>query len=138
MHLSPEPPVNHHTIPSEVYSLGMGAIGLPGDLSSASRFVRVAFTKMHSTTHETENENLTQFFHILGSVYQTKGLNRLENGLPEYTRYSSCCNTNKGIYYYTTYHNPTIRAVNLYNENLDTEELVSYPMDNPVEIQYQN
>ena len=31
----------------KTYSRGMGAMGLPGDLSSQSRFVKVAFTKLN-------------------------------------------------------------------------------------------
>ena len=44
----------------------MGAIGLPGDLSSSSRFAKVAFTKLHSVSGDSENESVNQFFHILG------------------------------------------------------------------------
>ena len=87
------------------YSRGMGAIGLPGDLSSQSRFVRVAFTKMNSLSGEGERESVSQFFHILGSVDQQRGCCLLEDGKYEITIYTSCCNCSKGIYYYTTYDN---------------------------------
>lgn len=50
------------------YSRGMGAIGLPGDLSSISRFVKVCFTKMNSISCNSEKEGVSQFFHILSSV----------------------------------------------------------------------
>ena len=40
----------------QAYSRGMGALGLPGDLSSASRFVRVAFTKANAFSGESEEE----------------------------------------------------------------------------------
>ena len=40
----------------EKYSRGMGAIGLPGDLSSQSRFIRAAFVKMNSVSKEEEKE----------------------------------------------------------------------------------
>ena len=55
------------------YSRGMGGMGLPGDLSSQSRFVRVAFVKMNSLSGDTEEESVSQFFHILGSVDQQRG-----------------------------------------------------------------
>ena len=51
----------------------MGAIGLPGDLSSQSRFVRVAFVKMNAVSGDSESESVSQFFHILGSVDQQRG-----------------------------------------------------------------
>ena len=75
----------------DTYSRGMGAIGLPGDLSSASRFVKVAFTKENSFSGESESESVSQFFHILASVEQQKGLTFIDDpDLYEYTIYSSC------------------------------------------------
>ena len=109
------------------YSRGMGAIGLPGDLSSASRFVKAAFTRLNSVSGEGESESVSQFFHILSSVAQQKGCCRVENGF-EYTIYSSCCNTDRGIYYYTTYENSQITGVDMHRENLDGKELISYPL----------
>ncbi len=109
------------------YSKGTGAIGLPGDLSSASRFVRVAFAKANSVCKDTEEESVAQFFRVLGSVFQTRGSNKTEYGL-EITLYTSCCNADKGIYYYTTYENPQISAVNMNNEDLNSSELIRYPL----------
>ena len=85
------------------YSRGMGGLGLPGDLSSQSRFVRVAFTKQNSKSDDSENASVSQFFHILGSVDQQRGLCEVTDGKYEITLYTSCCNCDKGIYYYTTY-----------------------------------
>ena len=113
----------------EEYSRGMGAMGLPGDLSSMSRFVRASFHKMNSVTGETEMQNVNQFFHLLGSVEMPKGSLKMENGQYEMTRYSSCCNTERGIYYYTTYENRRIRKVELWNEDLEQEKLVEYPIE---------
>ena len=50
----------------------MGGIGLPGDLSSVSRFVKATFTKLNSVSGDSESESISQFFHILGSVEQQK------------------------------------------------------------------
>ena len=96
------------------YSRGMGALGLPGDNSSMSRFVRAVFTRLNSVCGESENESISQFFHILGTVSQTRGTVRASDGFMT-TIYTSCCNTDKGIYYYTTYENNQISAVNMYN-----------------------
>ena len=109
------------------YSRGMGGIGLPGDLSSASRFVKAAFTKLNSVSGEGESESISQFFHILNSVAQQKGCCKVEHGF-EYTIYSSCCNTDKGVYYYTTYENSQITGVDMRKEDLDGESLISYPL----------
>ena len=120
------------------YSRGMGAIGLPGDLSSTSRFARVAFVKAHSISADTEEESVSQFFHILGSVDQQRGACYVADGKFEITIYTSCCNADKGIYYYTSYDNHQISAVNMYNENLDANVIVRYPLLKQENIMRQN
>lgn len=120
------------------YSRGMGAMGLPGDLSSMSRFVKAVFTKYNSIWSNTENEDVAQFFHILGSVCQQKGCTLTEDGKYEYTLYSSCCNTDTGIYYYTTYSNSQINAVDMNKENLDDDKITEYPLKHQQSIIYQN
>ena len=113
-------------------------MGLPGDLSSQSRFVRVAFVKMNSISGDSEKESVSQFFHILGSVDQQRGCCELEEGKYEITIYSSCCNATKGIYYYTSYDNHQITAVDMHRENLDGEQLVRYPLIKEEQIKLQN
>lgn len=122
----------------ETYSRGMGAIGLPGDLSSASRFVKAAFTKMNSCSGTSESESVSQFFHILGSVEQQRGCVHMGDGKYEITIYSSCCNVDKGIYYYTTYENSQITGVDMYKENLEGSRLASYPLITGQQIRMQN
>ena len=70
MGLSPKQPENCFSSAIELmaYSRGMGALGLPGDLSSTSRFARVAFMRLNSVSGDSEEESVSQFFHILGSV----------------------------------------------------------------------
>ena len=138
MQLTPEPPANRQPTDLPPYSLGMGSFGLPGDMSSGSRFVKVAFTKLHSLCDGTEESAVSQFFHILGSVCQQRGLTKLANGQYEYTLYSSCCNTDKGIYYYTTYENQTISAIDLHREDLNGDRLITYPMLKQTTIVRQN
>lgn len=117
LHLSPAPPYNHlskiHGI--RPFGAGMGAIGLPGDASSPSRFVRAAFLLHHSRCEEDSDERacVNQFFHLLSSVEMVRGSVVLSDGRLEYTRYSSCINAHRGIYYYTTYDNRAIRSVAL-------------------------
>lgn len=107
------------------YSLGMGAMGLPGDFSSASRFVRAFFVKENSVADKTEKDSVHQFFHILNSVSMPKGCVWTKNGY-EYTRYSSCCNATRGIYYYTTYNQLGITAVSMQDVDLDQAILCQY------------
>ena len=139
LNLTNEEPINRFlpALDLKPYSLGMGAIGLPGDLSSASRFVRAAFTKFHSRCGETESSAISQFFHILGSVVQSNGCTKIGDRY-EYTVYTSCCNMDKGFYYYTTYENSQINAVSLFSENLDTESIIEYPLVKGQQIRWIN
>lgn len=105
------------------YSRGMGTLGLPGDLTSTSRFVKATFTKFNVIPGQGEADSVSQFFHILHSVEQQKGLCNVGNDEFEYTIYSSCCNVDKGIYYYTTYNNNQITGVNMHHTDLDGDSL---------------
>lgn len=140
INLSPKEPRNRFSdkLPLQVYSRGMGALGLPGDLSSQSRFVRAAFIKMNAVSGDSEAESVNQFFHILGGVDNQRGCCQLDNGKFEITIYTSCCNTDKGIYYYTTYDNHQITAVHMHHTNLDDVRLVRYPLINNEQIRMQN
>ena len=137
--LSNRNPENTFGVDLEEYSRGMGAIGLPGDLSSASRFAKVAFTRANSYSGSDEASSVSQFFHILGSVEQQNGCTFIDDpDLYEYTIYTSCYNTNKAILYYRTYHNSQITAVDLYRENLDSSELINYLLINEEQFNFIN
>ena len=140
MHLSPKQPKNMfpENVGLEAYSRGMGALGLPGDLSSASRFVRTAFVKTNSISGDGETDSVGQFFHILGSVDQQRGCCEVAEGKYEITIYTSCWNADRGIYYYTTYTNHQITAVDMHKENLDGTSLVRYKMIQDENILSQN
>lgn len=138
MRLSPAAPKNTFSdrVELSAYSHGLGALGLPGDLSSQSRFVRAAFTKLNSVCDNGENSSVSQFFHILGSVNQTRGCCDTGNGKYEITLYTSCCNADKGIYYYTTYGNRQITAVDLNKADLNSDKIISYPLITEQQINY--
>ena len=125
-------------IPFQEYSRGMGGMGLPGDLSSQSRFVRAAFACLNAQSGEDELSSVSQFFHILGAVEQQRGLCRLPDGQYEITLYSACMNASRGLYYYRTYDNPQWTVVDLHREELDESQLVSYPLREKTEIFRQN
>ncbi len=120
------------------HSLGLGSFGLPGDLSSPSRFVRAAYIKLNSLCGNSEMESVSQFFHILSGVAQRKGMAIAHGDLCEYTIYSCCCNTSKGIYYYTTYENSQITAVDMHKSDLDGSNVIAYPLVLKQQIHYEN
>jgi hypothetical protein len=140
MRLSPRQPENSFSDALDLgtYSRGMGGLGLPGDLSSMSRFVRAAFTKLNSLSGSGEVESVGQFFHILGSVEQVRGCCEVAQDKYEITIYTSCFNADKGVYYYTTYNNRRITAVDMHRENLDSDSLARYPMLDKEDVLRQN
>ena len=139
INLTPHAPENRFgPLPLTAYSRGMGALGLPGDLSSASRFVRAAFVKANSVTSNDEADSVSQFFHILGAVEQQCGCVRLANGGLEVTQYTSCINQQHGIYYYTTYSNRAISAVDMHRCDLNGTALSCFPLITRQQITYQN
>ena len=119
------------------YSRGMGGIGLPGDMSSMSRFVRAAFCKCNSVVSDSEEKSISQFFHILDNVGQVEGCVRTKVG-NERTQYSSCCNVDRGIYYYKTYGNSQINAVDMHHCDLDGSELIGYEIEDRENVWYRN
>ena len=138
MQLSPEPPKNlaFPEIDLKPYSRGMGAMGLPGDPSSQSRFVRAAFAKCSSFWEK--NESVSQFFHIMDTVSQVRGCCRLEDGSCVVTQYTACCDAASGIYYYTTYGNRRICAVDLRREDPEGSTLVRFPLVTGEDIRAMN
>ena len=138
--LSPREPENRLSgaLSFDRYSRGLGGVGLPGDLSSRSRFVRAAFVNLNSVSGDSEEESVNQFFHILGSVDQQRGCCELEPGKYEITLYTSCLSPKTATYYYTTYENHQISAVTLRNELADGDRLLVYPLVTGEKIFRQN
>ena len=69
---------------------------------------------------------------------QQRGCCITGDGKYETTIYTSCCNTDKGIYYYNTYDNHQIAAINMHNENLDGDLLIKYPLIQEEQFKMQN
>lgn len=120
------------------YGQGMGAIGLPGDTSPASRFVRAAFNKLNSVCNDDEKSSVTQFFHILDSVAMIQGATITKEGKNDITTYSCCMNTSKGIYYYKTYTNNQITAIKMMEEEINKKDISIYNLIEEQQIKYEN
>lgn len=120
------------------YSRGLGSHNLPGGMDSESRFVRVCFNKFNAPKSSSEEENIDTYFHIMHSVEQQKGLDEVAPNKFEYTIYTDGVNLNKGILYYTTYNHKQITAVNMNKENLDTDKLITYSLEDKIQIVSEN
>ena len=121
-----------------LYSRGMGALGLPGDPSSASRFVRAVFAKYHTLPDTDELAPVSRFFHVMDTVAQPRGLAITEDGRPVFTVYTSCIDTAQGIYYFTTYDCRRIRAARLHSADLENGALTVLPMQSDENVAYLN
>lgn len=128
---------NNPPFPTQLWNLN-NYMGLPGDLSSASRFVRAAFVLHNSVSGESEDESVGQFFHILTSVEQQRGCVHMGEQAYKVTVYSSCCNADKGIYYYTTYGNRRISAIDMWQEDLGSDTVFTYSLVKNEQIFWQN
>lgn len=120
------------------YCQGLGAVGLPGDVSSMSRFVRAVFGLKNSVCNNDELSSIGQFFHLLSSVGMVRGTCKTDEGTLDITVYSSCINAKKGLYYYTTYDNSRITCVNMYGTDLDSDILSRFPLVSEQSVLYQN
>jgi len=157
MHLSPKTPENRFFpypeaqpgLPGFVpftdtfhpYSGGMGAVGLPGDWSSSSRFVKAAYLRANTIPGGTKPLDAARFFHMLDAVAMPAGAVIVPyqgEDVPEITVYSCCMDLADGVYFYKTHENSRITAVDLYGGNLDETELAVYPMETRTDIRYVN
>ncbi|WP_432644838.1 choloylglycine hydrolase [Methanobrevibacter sp.] len=132
IHVSNKNATNHFTkdYPLLDYSRGMGGLGLPGDYSSMSRFVKAVFVSQNSIANDDEVSSVNQFFHILNSVEQPKGATLVSSDNYEYTIYSSCMNLDKGILYYRTYDNLAINGIDFDSYDLDEDKLINIELKN--------
>lgn len=138
MHLDANPPENRFAPALDLspYGLGLGAMGLPGDASPASRFVRAVFCKWNSEQPQSEEASVTQFFHILDNVAMVSGTVRTPEQKLDKTTYSSCINASRGIYYCKTYNNNQISAVRLFDTAFAAKDLIEFPMPDTQQIHY--
>ena len=118
------------------YSRGMGGLGLPGDFSSPSRFVRAVFAKNHTSAAKNKKEAVSRFFHIMDTVSQPRGSALTESGEPISTVYTCCADLSEKTYYFTTYDCRQIRAVTMSALPLDGDRPISFPMHFEEKILY--
>ncbi|MFL0195066.1 choloylglycine hydrolase family protein [Clostridium sp. WILCCON 0269] len=120
------------------FTNGSGAFGLPGDFTSPSRFTRAAYLKNNLTQIDNELEGINGIFHILSNCQVPKGAVITSDGKEHSTVYTSAMCSESGTYYYYTYDNTQISAINLFNEDLNTVNIKSYPFRNNPIIHMEN
>lgn len=119
-------------------SRGYGGLGIPGDFSSTSRFVRIAFLRSRAKEVEPGFKGISDFFHMLNDVAVPNYAVLTESNIYDITQYTACMCQSSGIYYYNTYNNRRINAVDMNKENLDGSEIKNFKYLDEMDINYQN
>lgn len=114
------------------FGAGSGFLGLPGDVTPPSRFVRIAFYKATAPQQSNGLETILQCFHILNNFDIPIGIEHPAGkspDLPSATQWTSAIDlTNRRVYYKTAY-NSTIRCIDLKNIDFSTVSYHSSPLD---------
>lgn len=121
----------------EADSQGFGGIGLPGDSSSPSRFVKAAFLRNHVVLDAGEEALISEVFHVLGNVSVVKGTALTPEKQYLMTQYTSCMCLETGTYYYNTYNNNQINAICFGNEDLNNNQIKKFLYRDKLMIQVQ-
>lgn len=137
--INPNQPQDTKWVDKELKPLGvgLGTKGFPGGFSGVDRFVRISYLKSKLPETEDLMTGISQFFHILNNVAMPKGA-VISDGLDDITLYTSCMCQQKGIYYYSTYNNNGISAIDMNKEDLDSKEIKVFEYLDKLHITYQN
>lgn len=117
---------------------GMGGIGLPGDFSSPSRFVKVAFLRSNAVLGDAKYSGISEFFHILNSVAMVRGSVVTPNEQNDITQYTCCMCQEAGVYYYNTYNNNQINVIDMNKEDLDSPHIKVFTYRDELAMNYEN
>jgi choloylglycine hydrolase len=120
------------------FGQGSGMLGLPGDFTPPSRFIRaVAFSKS-AVPVATAKEGVLQAFHILNQFDIPKGAARgLDHGkeVADYTQWTTAADLKNLRYYYRTFDDSRIRMVDLKALDLDAKEIRTISMQGTEQIE---
>ena len=114
-------------------SNGPGLLGLPGDFSSPSRFVRASFLKTYSLQQNTGHDTAMQSFHILNNFDVPFGtsykLGTAPFDMPSATQWTIATDLANRIIYYHTMYNRAIRRINMNNIDFESVPFQYHPLD---------
>jgi len=131
-------PVRWEGLELSAFGQGSGSVGLPGDFTPPSRFVRAAYWKNNITGIETERDGINGLFHILSTCDLPKGAVVTPDGLEDVTIYTSAMCIESGTFYYHGYDNRQITAIHLFHEDLDAHSIKTYPFIREQAFHYEN
>ena len=121
---------------------GSGMLGLPGDFTAPSRFVRATFFQTTAPVWATGFETVVQAFHILNNFDIPVGSQHVRAeipaGLPSATQFTAATDQTSMKFYYRTAWNSNIRCIDLKSIDFKNVKYQSHPLDKvqqqPVEM----
>lgn len=113
-------------IPVPLYSRGLGGVGLPGDFSSMSRFVKAAYMRQVAVCNGSERQSVAQMYHMLSAVAHPCGCVRTAENKEVCTVYSSCCCLQTGQWYYRFYDDLAIRTISFADMDCGGKDIVRW------------
>lgn len=127
INLQPGNAPEHNFGPIEMKSLGHGSgmLGLPGDFTPPSRFVRATFFQLTAPQQTEAQESVFQAFHILNNFDIPTGtelpLGKAPADMPSATQFTVASDTHNRMIYYRTMYNNNIRCIDL--KRIDFEKV---------------
>ena len=115
------------------FGAGSGMLGLPGDVTPPSRFVRAAFYQSTSLQWDSEEDTVRGCFQILNNFDIPVGVEyaagEAPTAMPSATQWTSATDMNNRIIYYRTMYNSAIRSIDLKEIDFATVSYVAVPLD---------
>jgi len=126
INLTPGNAPEHPLGPVELKSLGHGSgmLGLPGDFTPPSRFVRAAFFQTMASQQPDAYGSVMQAFHILNNFDIPT-----TNDMPSATQFTVASDTHNRMIYYRTMYNSNIRCIDLKRIDFDKVKYHSRALD---------
>ncbi len=140
LNLSPTnvPPANFDGLKIHPFGQGSGLLGIPGDFTPPSRFVRAAILSRAALAGDDGPTAVEQAFHVLSSFDIAKGDIRQDasgQGEADYTQWTCASDTKNRVFYFHTYDDRRIRRIDLDKVNLDAPQVLSIPLGDREDIQ---
>ena len=120
------PPVKIDGTTFQSFGMGDGMLGLPGDFTPPSRFVRAAVFAATATPAENATDGIFSGFHVLNNFDIPVGAVReKEDGKThaDQTLFTAMRDPQNLRFYYKTYDDQTVRMVDLNKFDLDAKEV---------------
>lgn len=109
---------------------GTGALGLPGDYTSVSRFVRMAFLRENVDQVSGQGATINTLSHLLNALDIPRGVKLMANGEADYTQYRAYFDLTTASYFMQPYDDLTITQVNLTDEMVNATSPKEWPLSN--------